>query len=231
MAQHDTPQGAGGLLKSWVRRCARMLFRLGKPVVRPVAFRFRAYLGAPLQAELQQLRQNLAQERAAQRRWRDATERTLATHTQLLQELRSMGAARPAESAKTALHGDAASRCGLALLLSRLLASEPLSITRIDPRRDSEAALRRAASLLADAESAPDGVLIIAWPGHRERQALPNAADWLRFFAQPGIAVGVIHPETGALGTARLDLPGERGIDLLVTPADAKAWTLARHTA
>ena len=196
-----------------------------------MAFRVRAYLAAPLQAEMQQLRQSLTQERSANRRWRDATERTLATHSQLLQEVRSLSTS-VSRSTTSGAARQTAERCtGLALLVERLLVSETASITRIDPGRDSHAALVRAKSLMSETIDTADASLLIAWPEAGYLHSLPNRAEWLLFLAEPDLSVGVIDAQTGVLHPARIEQLGERAMNLFVTRAGSKIWAIARRAA
>jgi FkbM family methyltransferase len=75
-------------LKQLVRRVARSAYRILKPFMRPVAFRVRAYLAAPLQQNVEAQNQVIAQQLETFRR----QQRALLEHntSQLLQEIQAM---------------------------------------------------------------------------------------------------------------------------------------------
>ena len=94
-AAASPPAAATGFnlaVKRTLRPLARLLFKLIKPILRPLAFRLRAHLHGTLQVEAQQLRQSLAEELGAHKQLQlEAIERLLTVHTtQLVQEIQAM---------------------------------------------------------------------------------------------------------------------------------------------
>ena len=87
-----SPPGAATAVKRTLRPLARLLFKIIKPILRPLAFRLRAYLHGTWQIEAQQLRQSLAEELEAHKQFQlTAIERLLTVHTtQLVQEIQAM---------------------------------------------------------------------------------------------------------------------------------------------
>jgi FkbM family methyltransferase len=108
-ATPGSPQKAAPWYKLAVKRAlrppARVLFKIAKPILRPLAFRLRSYLSVALQAQAQQLREDIARDVEAQKQLQlQAIERLLTAHTiQVVQELQAMRAnsQRPQYNAPT----------------------------------------------------------------------------------------------------------------------------------
>lgn len=118
-------------VKRTLRPLARVLFKLLKPILRPLAFRLGVYLSGALQAEAQQLRQNLARDLEAHKQLQlEAMERLLTIHTtQLVQEIQAMRAT--SRRIPPIAGSDAAMTERVAMQLDRLEAQGQAALHRV----------------------------------------------------------------------------------------------------
>jgi hypothetical protein len=218
-------------IKRWMKRCAKLLYKVIRPFGRPLAFRSRAYLIAPLAGEIHEIRKQIAKDLAAHQRLQlEVTERLLTSHTaSLMREIRT---------SRETLRSRLATR-GTNALIQKLLqpagtfaefgahaeVNGPIDVLKIDaalfaPDMFSEI------SLIASNNSHIALIVEFSGPGLNTQSPVH---DWPRAFEHLGLIAKAINSESGALQDVLMHkAEDEVPCSLFFAREGAKAWRNAR---